>query len=81
MKENAGGQSNHERYENLDIERLAALCSVGASPIPNDLPEGQQRKLIAAISKRRRERLIHLFASAIADDIWREQQVRGKDQC
>jgi hypothetical protein len=59
----------------LDIEKLADLCAVGVIPIPDDLPEDQQRKLMVAIAQRRRKRLVHLFASAIADDIWRERQV------
>ena len=58
-----------------DIEKLADLCAVGVIPIPDDLPGDQQRKLMVAIAQRRRKRLIHLFASAIADDIWRERQV------
>ena len=58
-----------------DIEKLADLCAVGVIPIPNDLPDDQQRKLMVAIAQRRRKRLVHLFASAIADDIWRERLV------
>jgi len=58
-----------------ELEKLADLCAVGAYPIPNDLPDDQQRKLLVAIAARRRKRLIYLFASAIADDIWRERQV------
>ena len=58
-----------------DIEKLADLCAVGVTPIPDDLPEQQQRELLVAIAARRRKRLIHLFASAIADDIWRERLV------
>jgi len=61
-----------------DLEKLADLCAVGAYPIPNDLPGDRLRKLLVAIAARRRKRLIHLFASAIAEDIWREQQARGK---
>ena len=62
----------------LDIEKLADLCAVGVTPIPDDLPEQQQRELLVAIAARRRKRLIHLFASAIADEIWRERQAEGK---
>ena len=62
----------------IDIEKLADLCAVGVIPIPDDLPDQQQRKLLVAIVARRRKRLIHLFASAIADDIWRERQATGK---
>ena len=62
----------------LDIEKLADLCAVGVIPIPDDLPERQQRELLVGIAARRRKRLIHLFASAIADDIWRERQAEGK---
>lgn len=62
----------------LNIEKLADLCAVGVTPIPDDLPEQQQRELLVAIAARRRKRLIHLFASAIADEIWRERQAEGK---
>ena len=61
----------------LDIAKLADLCAVGVIPIPDDLPERRQRELLVAIAARRRKRLIHLFASAIADDIWRERQEQG----
>ena len=61
----------------LDIEKLADLCAVGAIPIPDDLPEQQQRTLHVAIAVRRRKRLVNLIASAIADDIWRERQAEG----
>ena len=60
------------------IDSLAKLCSVGAVPIPDDLPEDQQRQLLLAIAARRRKRLIHLFAAAIAEDIWRDRQAQGK---
>ena len=60
-----------------DLEKLADLCAVGAVPIPNDLPRNQQRQLLVAIAARRRKRLLHLFAAAIADEIWREQQNLG----
>ena len=72
MPENAGDHSTDERGDDLDIERLAALCSVGA-PIPDDLSNDQKRKLMVAIASRRK-RLIHLIAVAIAEDIWRERQ-------
>ena len=62
----------------IDLEKLADLCAVGAIPIPDDLPEREQRKLFVAIAARRRKRLIHLFASVIADDIWRDRQAMGK---
>ena len=62
----------------LDIAKLADLCAVGVIPIPDDLPERRQRELLVAIAARRRKRLIHLFASAIADDIWRERQAEGR---
>ena len=62
----------------VDIEKLADLCAVGVIPIPDDLPDQQQRTLLIAIAIRRRKRLINLFASAIADDIWRERQAKGK---
>ena len=61
----------------LDIAKLADLCAVGVIPIPDDLPEQQQRELLVAIAARRRKRLIHLFASAIANEIWRERQEQG----
>lgn len=61
----------------FDLESVANLCSVGAVPIPDDLPDDQQRELVVAISKRRRKRLLHLFAAVIADDIWRERQTSG----
>ena len=62
----------------LDIEKLGDLCAVGAIPIPDDLPEQQQRTLHVAIVVRRRKRLVNLIASAIADDIWRERQAEGR---
>ena len=62
----------------LDIAKLADLCAVGVIPIPDDLPERRQRELLVAIAARRRKRLIHLFASTIADDIWRERQAEGR---
>lgn len=65
----------------FDLESLAKLCSVGAVPIPNDLPDHQQKQLLKAIAVRRRKRLLNLFAAAIADDIWREQQTRGEPKC
>ena len=74
MPENADGHSIDEPGGCPDIERLAALCSVGAAPIPDDLANDQQQQLMLAIAKRRRKRLIHLIAAAIADDIWRERQ-------
>ena len=75
--------TNHEQAtdaqgESSNIESLAKLCSVGAIPIPNDLPNSQQRQLLLAIAARRRKRLINLFASAIADEIWRDRQAQGK---
>ena len=68
-------------HPEIDIEKLADLCAVGVIPIPDDLPDQQQRQLHVAIAACRRKRLIHLFASAIADDIWRERQATGKTQC
>ena len=65
----------------LEIEKLADLCAVGAMPIPDDLPDQQQRELFVAIAARRRKRLIHLFASAIAEDIWRDRQTKGNPKC
>ena len=62
----------------LDIAKLADLCAVGVIPIPDDLPERRQQELLVAIAARRRKRLIHLFASALADDIWRERQAEGR---
>ena len=62
----------------IDIAKLADLCAVGVIPIPDDLPERRQRELLVAIAARRRKRLIHLFASAIADDIWRERRAEGR---
>ena len=62
----------------LDIAKLADLCAVGVIPIPDDLPERRQQELLVAIAARRRKRLIHLFASALADDIWRERQSEGR---
>lgn len=58
----------------IEFEKLADLCAVGVVPIPDDLTEREQRELLVAIARRRRKRLLHLFASAIADDIWRERQ-------
>lgn len=75
MSETTEGRVHDSQGAGFDLEGLAKLCSVGAVPIPNDLPEEQQAKLLVAIGQRRRKRLIHLFASAIADDIWRERQV------
>ena len=57
-----------------DLDKLADQCAVGAVPIPDDLPDHQQQQLLVTIAARRRKRLFHLFAAAIADDIWREQQ-------
>ena len=65
----------------IGIEKLADLCAVGAIPIPDDLSEKLQRELFVAIATRRRKRLIHLFASAIAEDIWRERQATGNTKC
>ena len=64
-----------------DLDKLADLCAVGAVPIPCDLPDHQQQQLLVAIAARRRKRLLHLFAAAIADDIWRDQQTRGEQEC
>ena len=75
MPENKTALSGSANTNEPDLEKLADLCAVGAYPIPNDLPDDQQRKLLVAIAARRRKRLIYLFASAIADDIWRERQV------
>lgn len=61
--------------QSKDLESLAKLCSVGAAPIPTDLPDDQQRQLLVAIAANRRKRLINLFASAIANDIWRNRIV------
>ena len=66
------------RGDDPDISGLAKLCSVGSVPIPDDLPGQQLQKLLLDIADRRRKRLINLFASVIADDIWRERQVEGK---
>ena len=78
LSETTHGQASDVQGEDPNIESLAKLCSVGAVPIPNDLPDDQQRQLLLAIAARRRKRLIHLFASAIADEIWRERQAEGK---
>ena len=60
--------------ESLNIDRLAALCSVGAAPIPDDLSKHQQQMLMIKITRSRRKRLVHFIAAAIAEDIWRERQ-------
>ena len=74
MPESNADDSTSVTDMEIDIEKLADLCAVGAYPIPNDLSDDRQRKLLVAISARRRKRLIHLFASAIADEIRRERQ-------
>ncbi len=78
MSETNDCQTNDGLGDNPNIESLAKLCSVGAVPIPDDLPHDQQRQLLLAIAIRRRKRLLHLIASAIAEDIWRERQVGGR---
>ena len=65
----------------VDLKSLAKLCSVGAAPIPDEITGDQRRLLMIAIAKSRRKRLINLLASAIADDIWREQQAKGRTTC
>ena len=80
MPDSKTASSDSERSSEPDLGKLADLCAVGALPIPDDLPEQQQRQLLASISARRRKRLLHLFAAAIADDIWREQQTRGDNR-
>ena len=74
MPETTNGQVSDAQGDSPNIESLAKLCSVGAAPIPDDLPQEQQNELLFEIAKIRRKRLINLFASAIADDIWRERQ-------
>ena len=74
MPDSSQANSTSTPEPGINIEKLADLCAVGVIPIPNDLPEEQQTKLLLAIGQRRRKRLIHLFASAIADEIWRERQ-------
>lgn len=81
LSENKQSQVRANQVKGFDLTNLAKLCSVGAVPIPDDLPNHQQRELMVAIAKRRRERLLNLFAAAIADDIWREQQTRGESTC
>lgn len=67
--ETTGGNRNR-----VNLESLAKLCSVGAVPIPSDLPSFQQNSLSLEIAKIRRKRLLNLFAAAIAEDIRRERQ-------
>ncbi len=78
MTESNSDSTDSKSKTESDLKKLADLCAVGARPIPNDLPENQQRKLMAAIGARRRKRLLHLFAAAIANDIRREQQAQGE---
>ena len=78
LSETTHGQTTDVQGDSPNIDSLAKLCSVGALPIPDDLPEDQQRQLLLAVAARRRKRLIHLFATAIAEDIWRERQAQGK---
>ena len=78
MSETTHGAATDGQGDSTSIDRLAKLYSVGALPIPGDLPEDQQRQLMLAIAARRRKRLIHLFASAIAEDILRDRQAQGK---
>ena len=61
-------QPSDSQARNPDLESFAKLCSVGAAPIPDDLPDDQQRQLLVAVAAIRRKRLINLFASAIAKD-------------
>ena len=79
MPETTHGRANDAKGDTPSIESLAKLCSVGAAPIPNDLPDDQQHTLLLAIAARRRKRLIHLFAAAIADDIQRDRQEQGSN--
>lgn len=58
MSETTEGRVHDSQGAGFDLESLARLCSVGAVPIPNDLPEKQQAKLLVAIGQRRRKRLI-----------------------
>ena len=81
MSETNNCQTNDGQGDSPNIESLAKLCSVGAVPIPNDLPDEQQRQLLLEISTLRRKRLINLFAAAIADDIWRDRQAKGQSKC
>ena len=73
MSETPLGQASESQSKNLDLESLAKLCSVGVVPIPNDLPDPERKELYLKIAARRRKRLLHLFAAAIAEDILREQ--------
>jgi hypothetical protein len=81
MPENKTALSGSANTNEPDLEKLADLCAVGVVPIPDDLPDHQQKQLLVAIATRRRKRLLNLFAAAIADDIWREQQTRGESTC
>lgn len=51
---------------------------MGAAPIPDDLDGDQMRKLMIAISRYRRKRLLRFIAAAIAEDIWQERQKRSR---
>ena len=70
LPETNSSETADGKGENLDIDRLAALCSVGAAPIPNDLSKEQLKQLLLAISARRRKRLIHLIKNPCKSRVW-----------
>jgi hypothetical protein len=63
---------------NIDLDRLANMCSVGFVPIPGDLSLGDMNQLLRLIAQARRNRLVDFLARSIADDIVRERQTEER---
>ena len=51
------------------LRRTAELVANGDLPLPLDLPDEQLAKLVREVQERRRRRLVHFVARAIAMDI------------
>ena len=63
-----------EAQQQLDLsgprfQRVAELVANGDLPLPLDLPDEQLVRLVREVQDRRRRRLVHFVARAIAIDI------------
>ena len=53
------------------LMRLAQLVADGELPFPGNLPLERKQRLLSEVQRRRRDRLVHYIARAIAEDILR----------
>jgi len=63
------------------LTRLAHLITNGELPFPGNLPLEREQRLLSDVQRRRRDRLVHYIARAIAEDILREAgPISGRSQ-